>query len=196
MQPPSGGTAQGFHSPFSSSTGPWPPCEVAGRMCGLQVLPTTVSVNAPKAVSTSTVDSASCMRCHSSLSMQSAAAQQALSAHTQGPELPSQAAGMICNLRVVTTVSRTCEERIKGIVRSALPAASPACGYCSRRVDTLKPAHSDVETCLTCLFHDTMRRMWHSLPGTPPHQRQCAAHDGTIRACLVPAGGPSCRHVP
>lgn len=35
-----------------------------------------------------------------------------------------------------------------------------------QRLDTLKPAHSDVQTCLTCLFHDTMRRMWHSLPGT------------------------------
>ena len=102
-------------------------------MCGLQVLPTTVSVNAPKAVSTSTVDSASCMRCHSSLSAQSAAALQTLSAHTQGPELPQQVAGMICGLHVVTTVSRTYEELIKGIALHSLPAASPACSHRSNR---------------------------------------------------------------
>lgn len=64
MQPPSGGTAQGFHRPLSSSTGAAAPCDIAGRIWGLQVLPTVVSVNAPNAVSTSTVDSASCMHHH------------------------------------------------------------------------------------------------------------------------------------
>ena len=104
-------------------------------MCGLQVLPTTVSVNAPKAVSTSTVDSASCTCCHNSLSAHSAGALQALLAYTQGPELPRQVAGMICGLHEMHTVLRTCEERIKGIARMHcrqrvlhVPTA-PAAGY-------------------------------------------------------------------
>jgi hypothetical protein len=56
------GTAQGFHRPFSSRTALAPPWEIAGTMSGLQVSPTVVSVNAPKAASTSTVDRASCMK--------------------------------------------------------------------------------------------------------------------------------------
>lgn len=66
MQPPAPppGTAQGCHRPRRSSIAPLPDLEASGRTVGRQVWPAEVSVKAAKAVSTSTVESASCSAFH------------------------------------------------------------------------------------------------------------------------------------